>query len=148
MSEARRRLAARFGPLVASGLYRSEPVSTIPQPDFWNAVVRGSTTELPEALLAFAQSVERDLGRAARPRNAPREIDIDLLFVGGLRRRTDALELPHPRLRERRFVLAPLAELGPELELPPDGTTVGALLARLGPTPRVERVDDWLTAPG
>jgi 2-amino-4-hydroxy-6-hydroxymethyldihydropteridine diphosphokinase len=94
-------------------------------------VALGRTAEPPETLLRFARSVERELGRRARARDAPREIDIDLLFVGDAERRTPELTLPHPRLRERRFVLAPLAELAPALPLPPDGATPRALLAAL-----------------
>jgi len=73
-------------------------------------------------------------------RDAPRTLDIDLLLVGAELRSGPGLVLPHPRLRERRFALAPLAELAPALALPPDGATVAALLARLPERPWVERV--------
>jgi 2-amino-4-hydroxy-6-hydroxymethyldihydropteridine diphosphokinase len=116
-------------------------VSPIPQPDFLNTVVAGLTGEPPEALHAFGRELERQLGRRERPRDAPREIDVDLLAVGELERATATLALPHPRLRQRRFVLAPWAELAPEQRLPPDGATVAELLARLPPGgPRVERL--------
>ena len=100
----------------------------------------GSGVVSPELLLELALDIERALGRRRGVRDAPRTIDIDLLLVGGERRSRPGLELPHPRLRERRFVLAPLAELGPDLALPPDGATVGALLARLPERPWVERL--------
>ena len=137
---ARDRLAARFGPLVASSLYRTEPVSPIRQSDFWNAAVRGVSDEPPETLLAFALELEVELGRRRRQRDAPREIDIDLLLVGRCERHSVDFELPHPRLRQRRFVLEPLAEIGGELTLPPDGISIAELLARLPDSPRVERL--------
>lgn len=100
----------------------------------------GATAEAPERLIAFALELERRLGRAARDRDAPREIDVDLLFLGELERDSPRLVLPHPRLRRRRFVLAPLADLAPDLPLPPDGATPAELLARLPARPRVERL--------
>lgn len=133
-------LAARFGPLEVAPLYRSEPVSSRPQAEFLNTVALGSTTLAAETLLAAALEIERALGRRreALPAGAapgPRPIDLDLLFVGDERRASSALVLPHPRLRERRFVLAPLADLAPDLPLPPDGATATALLAALPARP-------------
>ena len=141
------RIAARWGPLAVAPLYRTEPVSPIAQPDFLNTVVLGATRAAPEELLAFARELEARLGRTPRQRDAPREIDIDLLFVGDLVRASPRFTLPHPRLRERRFVLAPLADLAPDLPLPPDGETVASLLARLPGGPRVERLTPAATAP-
>lgn len=115
-------------------------MSPIPQPDFLNTVVGGRTAEPPERLHAFAREIERQLGRRPRERDAPREIDIDLLYVGELQRSGAGLELPHPRLRERRFVLAPLCDVAAGQRLPPDGATAAELLARLPPGPRVERL--------
>lgn len=103
-------------------------------------MVLGTTGETPERLLAFARRLEKHLGRVTRTRDAPREIDIDLLFVGELERDSPRLVLPHPRLRARRFVLAPLADLAPDLPLPPDGETSARLLSRLPAGPRVERL--------
>jgi len=121
-------------------LYRTEPISPIPQPHYLNTVALGASAEPPEALLAFALELERRHGRAREARDAPRPLDVDLLFVGDERRDGPELVLPHPRLRQRRFVLQPLADLDPDLELPPDGATVGALLAALPDSPRVERL--------
>lgn len=121
-------------------LYRSEPVSTIPQADYLNTVVVGETAETPRRLLAFAQRLERELGRRPRARDAAREIDLDLLFVGALIVHGPGLELPHPRLRERRFVLAPLADVAPDLPLPPDGATARRLLAALPERPWARRL--------
>jgi len=135
------RIDGRLGPLQVAPLYLTEPLSSVPQPDFINTVALGRTSEPPESLLAWLLGLEVELGRSAsHPPDAPREIDLDLLFVGELVRATRDLVLPHPRLRGRRFVLAPLADLAPDLPLPPDGETVGRLLARLPDRPRVERL--------
>lgn len=134
-------LGERLGPLAVAPLYLSEPVSEIPQPDFLNTVAIASTA-LPAAdLLALARGIEQRLGRQRRERDAAREIDIDLLFAGDERIAAAGLVLPHPRLRERRFVLAPLADLAPDLPLPPDGVTPRELLARLAARPWARRAD-------
>ncbi len=137
---AAQRLEAALGPLRFASLYRSEPVSAIPQPPFLNSVALGRGAQSPEALLELALGVERQLGRRRAERDGPRTIDLDLLVVGDERRAGPGLELPHPRLRDRRFVLAPLAELAPDLALPPDGEPVAALLARLPERPWVARI--------
>lgn len=95
----------------------------------------------PEALLDFTQQLERAVGRdPAALRWGPRPLDIDLLVWGDLELETPRLTLPHPRLRERRFVLAPLADVAPDLAVPPDGARVRDLLARLDDPHPVERV--------
>jgi 2-amino-4-hydroxy-6-hydroxymethyldihydropteridine diphosphokinase len=141
LARAIERLGERFGALTVAPLYRTEPVSRIPQGDFLNTVAVGRTDESAEVLHAFARRLERELGRRERPRDAPREIDLDLLFVGAEQRDSPELVLPHPRLRERRFVLTPLAEVLPDYPLPPDGATPRQLLARLPAGARVERLD-------
>lgn len=116
-------------------------MSSIPQPDFLNTVALGASSASAERLLAAALEVEAELGRRRDgARDAPRTIDIDLLFAGDERRAGPGLVLPHPRLRERRFVLAPLADLAPDLPLPPDGATPRELLARLPARPWVRRL--------
>lgn len=137
------RLDAAVGPLRFGSLYRSEPLSAIPQPPFLNAVALGRGRQTPESLLELALAVELELGRRRSERDGPRTIDIDLLLVGSERRAGPRLELPHPRLRDRRFVLAPLAELAPDLELPPDRATIADLLARLPARPWVERLGSF-----
>ena len=125
-------LSRRFGALAVAPLYRSAPVGPIAkQPDFFNTVVLAASDEAPEALLAFAKRLEAEAGRTAGPRWGPRPLDVDLLLIGELRRDDAELTLPHPRLRERGFVLAPLAAVAPELRLPPDGRTAPELLAEL-----------------
>jgi 2-amino-4-hydroxy-6-hydroxymethyldihydropteridine diphosphokinase len=135
-------LGERVGPLDVAPLYLSEPVSEIPQPDFLNTVAVASTALPAGELLVLARGIERRLGRRRREKNASREIDVDLLFAGDERIAGPGLVLPHPRLRERRFVLAPLADLLPDLPLPPDGATPRALLARLSARPWARRVDN------
>jgi 7,8-dihydro-6-hydroxymethylpterin-pyrophosphokinase len=108
------------------------------------ALVRSGLS--PPELLAFAHELERAAGRVAGPRWGPRPLDIDLLLYGDWRTTTPELTIPHPRLRERAFVLAPLADLAPALPLPPDGRTAAQLLALLpGDGGDVERVS-WTAA--
>jgi 2-amino-4-hydroxy-6-hydroxymethyldihydropteridine diphosphokinase len=100
-----------------SSLYRTAPIDAS-GPDFVNAVAQLQTVLTPDLLLAALQAVEQQHGRERPYRNAPRTLDLDLLLVGDLRCDTPTLTLPHPRLHRRAFVLQPLAELAPALELP------------------------------
>jgi len=127
-------LSRELGPLMVAPLYRSEAISPIVQPDFLNTVVLARSDCEPERLLAFAKDLEARAGRVEGPRWGPRPLDVDLLLVGELQLDGESLTLPHPRIRERGFVLAPLADVAPELRLPPghpDGRTAGELLAQL-----------------
>jgi 2-amino-4-hydroxy-6-hydroxymethyldihydropteridine diphosphokinase len=123
-----------------SSFYRTEPVGFADQRDFWNAVVeiawRGSASELLEA----ARRVESRVGRTATFENGPREIDVDVLDLAGLVRERGDPILPHPRLTERRFALAPLAEIAPDWKDPRSGRGVRELLDEIPETPRVRRV--------
>jgi 7,8-dihydro-6-hydroxymethylpterin-pyrophosphokinase len=92
----------------------------------------GSTGLAPEALLAVCKALERAAGRQRGLRFGPRPLDVDILLWGDRVSDRPELTLPHPRLRGRRFVLEPLAEIAPDLRVPPDGVTVSELLARLG----------------
>jgi 2-amino-4-hydroxy-6-hydroxymethyldihydropteridine diphosphokinase len=125
-----------------SSAYETEPVGEVlDQPDFLNAAIRIRTELAPEDLLALCKEVEADRGRALdAPRHSPRPLDIDLLLLGGLELSTARLALPHPEVTSRRFVLAPLLELDPDLALP-DGTRLADALAALGPDQRVRRLD-------
>ncbi|HTR74935.1 MAG TPA: 2-amino-4-hydroxy-6-hydroxymethyldihydropteridine diphosphokinase [Solirubrobacterales bacterium] len=118
--------------LAVSSLYVTEPVGEIlDQPDFLNAAVRIATELDPEQLLDACKAVEAERGRHFDlPRHSPRPLDVDLLLLGDLVLRTERLELPHPQVRDRRFVLAPLLELDPDLTLP-DGTVLADALAAL-----------------
>lgn len=119
------------GPLLQASVYRTEPIGCPPgSPDFYNGVVEISYDGQPGELLAITQEFQRKLGRTTlAERNAPRLIDIDLLYFGEETIVTPDLELPHPRLTLRRFVLQPLAEIRPDLILPGDSKTIVAHLA-------------------
>jgi 2-amino-4-hydroxy-6-hydroxymethyldihydropteridine diphosphokinase len=124
-----------------SSVYETEPVGeVIHQADFYNAVVAVATDLEPRELLAACKQVERDLGRrAGGVRHGPRPIDVDLLVVDDLTLSDEDLVVPHPELANRRFVLAPLQELAPELTLA-DGRTIDQALTALGDGQRVTRV--------
>jgi 2-amino-4-hydroxy-6-hydroxymethyldihydropteridine diphosphokinase len=124
-----------------SSTYETEPVGEVlDQADFLNAAVRIRTELEPEALLDVCKRIEVERGRQLdAPRHSPRPLDVDLLLLGELELRTDRLTLPHPEVTSRRFVLAPLLELDPELTLP-DGTQLAAALGALGPGQRAERI--------
>ncbi|MFI5274433.1 MAG: 2-amino-4-hydroxy-6-hydroxymethyldihydropteridine diphosphokinase [Ktedonobacterales bacterium] len=116
-----------------SSVYDTAPLLVTEQPRFHNLVASGWTTLEPLALLAQTQATERALGRVAAVRYGPRAIDIDLLFYDDLAYTSAALTLPHPRIAERAFVLAPLAEIAPRRRLPVLGETAAHLLRALGP---------------
>jgi 2-amino-4-hydroxy-6-hydroxymethyldihydropteridine diphosphokinase len=121
-----------------SSAYETEPVGEIlDQPDFLNAVARVRTGLEPEALLETCKAIEVERGRVfAGPRHGPRPLDVDLLLLGDVELETERLTLPHPEVTARRFVLLPMLELDPGLELP-DGTRLGEALERLGEGERV-----------
>lgn len=106
--------------LAASSAYETAPQGEVlDQPDFLNACLAVETILGPEQLLDRCKRVERALGRAGCGlRHGPRPIDVDLLLLGGLERRSEHLTLPHPELLTRRFVVEPLLELDPQLRLP------------------------------
>jgi 2-amino-4-hydroxy-6-hydroxymethyldihydropteridine diphosphokinase len=96
-----------------SSVYRSAPVDAA-GPDFLNAVAQVETTLTAPELLAALLAIEQRAGRERPYRNAPRTLDLDLLLYGGARIASDRLTVPHPRMRERAFVLVPLAEIAPQ----------------------------------
>lgn len=117
--------------LVASPFYRTAPFGPVAQPDFVNAAAGLLTTLSPEALHAALRGLEQRLGRRPpRERWGPREIDLDLLVHGGERRDTPELSLPHPGISQRDFVLYPLRDIAPDLDVPGLGS-VRALAARV-----------------
>ncbi|HET9864567.1 MAG TPA: 2-amino-4-hydroxy-6-hydroxymethyldihydropteridine diphosphokinase [Steroidobacteraceae bacterium] len=115
----------------SSARYRTVPFGEVVQPAFVNAAAGLLTQLTPEELLAELRRVERELGRELpRERWGPRRIDLDLLVVGNQVRSTGTLKLPHPGIAERDFVLYPLADIAPDLEVPGLGR-VAALRARV-----------------
>lgn len=112
-----------------SSLYRTAPVSDIEQPDFINAAVAITTTLSPHQLLKTVLALEQQHGRVRTVRWGPRTLDIDILLYGQQNINDSELTIPHPYLCERAFVLYPLAEIAPDLQLP-DGRTLRNLLAQ------------------
>lgn len=100
--------------LAVSRVFRTAPWGGVAQPDFLNLCLRIETTLTPHALLTACKAVEQNLGRQARERWGPREIDIDILMMDGAEMASPELTVPHPRLTQRRFVLEPLAEIAPD----------------------------------
>ena len=117
LRKAVRQLAAADGvkTLAVSSLYETEPWGKKDQPSFLNIAVSQQTTLSPEELLALAQAVETELGRMRHERWGPRTVDVDILNIEGVERKTPTLTLPHPFMTERAFVLVPLAEIAPDL---------------------------------
>ena len=125
-------LQADLEHLRASSLVETEPVDVHePQPPYLNGAVVGETVLSPERLLAVLHRLERARGRARPSRHAARTLDLDLIFYGDQRIDTRTLIVPHPRFRERWFVLAPLAEVAGDWKDPVTGQTVGELLKGL-----------------
>jgi 2-amino-4-hydroxy-6-hydroxymethyldihydropteridine diphosphokinase len=122
------RLEGEMRILRVSPMYETEPVDYTAQRWFLNLVVEAETALFPLQLLARIQKIERALGRVRAVPKGPRTIDIDILFHGSTVMRTATLEIPHPRIAERRFVLAPLADLAPALRHPVSHRTVRELL--------------------
>ena len=123
-----------------SGLYRSEAYPDPADPKFLNMVIEVDTDLGPSLLLNTLHEVERHLGRQRRRRNEPRSIDLDLLDYRGLVMSKNGLELPHPRLQERAFVLAPLSQIRPNWRHPVSKQTAFMLLEGLGGRKIIERL--------
>jgi 2-amino-4-hydroxy-6-hydroxymethyldihydropteridine diphosphokinase len=112
-----------------SSIYETEPVDFLAQPWFLNCVLEAETSLGPRQLLEALQAIERGFGSKKLVPRGPRVIDLDILFYGGAVIHEAGMEIPHPRLAERRFVLVPLVELAPELSHPVLRKTASELLA-------------------
>jgi 2-amino-4-hydroxy-6-hydroxymethyldihydropteridine diphosphokinase len=140
------RLAAVSPPVVVSPLYETEPVDCEPGAGkFLNAVMEFDCGSHPADLLEQFIRIEQSLGRSREDnKNISRTIDIDLLYCGEQKIQSERLQLPHPRMHERKFVLQPLADIRPELVLPDQTKSVRELLAQLQESPKVIRLmEQW-----
>ncbi|MCY4383431.1 MAG: 2-amino-4-hydroxy-6-hydroxymethyldihydropteridine diphosphokinase [Nitrospinae bacterium] len=117
----------------ASSFFRTQPMGPVEQPPFVNAVFSLECGMSPQELLALLLDIEQKMGRVRKERWGPRLIDLDLLFYDDAVIEEQGLEVPHPRLHERRFVLAPLAEIAPDFVHPVLKKPVSELLDELPP---------------
>jgi len=138
--------AAGVHVLRTSPVYETEPVDYIHQSWFLNVVVEAETELFPLQLLARTGKIERALGRIRTVAKGPRTIDIDILLYGQAVVRSSTLEIPHPRMAERRFVLAPLADLAPGLRHPVSHKTVREML-EAAPAQTVRLIHSGLRCP-
>jgi len=123
-----------------SSLYRTDPVEVVDQEEFINQVVECDTVLGPEAILEVCLAVERSMGRVRTRDKGPRIIDLDLLLSGDDIRSGGTLQVPHPRMHLRRFVLVPLAEISPGAWHPVLNLTAAEMLSMCPDRSRVERV--------
>jgi 2-amino-4-hydroxy-6-hydroxymethyldihydropteridine diphosphokinase len=131
---AQQRLARLLDNLQTSTVFETEPVGVAGiQPRFLNAAVVGDTPLNIHEFFQALQDIEREAGRERPFPNAARTLDLDLILFGTTILREPLLEIPHPRFRDRRFVLEPLAEIAPDLRDPVTSLTIAELLARLPP---------------
>ena len=140
LAEAARMLASALIDARISSPYVSAPLEEPSQPPFLNAAIVARTQIDPDDLIGLAKAIEWAGGRRRGPRFGPRPVDVDLLLYGDVYLRRPELTLPHPRMREREFVLGPLAEIAPDLEIPPDGATVASLLAEIEGRQGIEKI--------
>jgi 2-amino-4-hydroxy-6-hydroxymethyldihydropteridine diphosphokinase len=149
LRDARARVLSLPGvalPILSAPLFETDPADCEPgTPPFLNTVIEVEYVGHPVTLLDALRAIEIDLGRPSKhPRNVSRPIDLDILYAGNLALRNEEIAIPHPRLHLRRFVLAPLAEIRPELLLPGEMKTVAQLLVDVGEIASVRRVaKDW-----
>ncbi len=121
----------RIDVLKKSSVYQTVPVGYTDQPDFLNMVIEIKTPLSAIDLLDVCQGIEQDLGRERTIRFGPRTIDLDILLYNQENRQSERLIIPHPRMHERAFVLVPLQEISPNLDIPKVGKRVVDLIDEL-----------------
>ncbi len=141
LEQALEALAGRIAIETVSSIYETEPVGYEAQDWFLNLVCCGKTELDPEALLAFIKQIEKEMGRQEAFLNAPRIIDIDILFYGNRIMKTEELVIPHPRITERGFVLVPMAQIAPDFIHPVNGKSINELISGLDNN---KQVRGWL----
>jgi len=142
LARALKFLGERLHIELVSSLYETEPVDYAEQPPFLNAVCRAQTELGPMQLLSLVKGIEASMGRVPSFPNAPRPIDLDIIFYGDLIMQTPELTIPHPRLEERAFVLIPLLEVGPDLHHPVSGEHIKDLVAMVGGREGVKKIGE------
>lgn len=141
LNAARVRLEILAGPLVAqSAVYSTAPWGKTDQPEFLNRVVVLDTRLDPSLLLTTILAIEKSLGRTRSEKWEPRTMDIDILLYGDQVVHEPGLDIPHPAMAERRFVLTPLAEVAGDVVHPVTGTTISEMLLQCPDTLEVKRI--------
>ena len=124
-------LREKINDITVAPLYETKPRYFENQNNFLNTVLSGFTDVEPQELLQFTKTVQKKVGRVERFRNGPREIDIDILFYGNVVYKDEELEIPHPRLQDRDFVLQPFSDINPDFSHPVLKKTIRELLDTL-----------------
>ena len=123
-----------------SAVYETPPWGVEEQPRFLNVCILLETDEPPKALLGKLKKIEQAVGRTKHERWRPREIDVDILTYGGEVIDDEGLTVPHPRMRERAFVMIPLSEIAPDMKIPADDCEVSAIAQKI----REKSADDGI----
>ena len=124
-------LLEKINDVIIAPLYETKPLYFEDQNNFLNTVLSGFTDLEPQELLQFTKTVQEKVGRVERFRNGPREIDIDILFYDNVVYKDEVLEIPHPRIQERDFVLQPFSDIDPDFSHPVLKKTIRELLDTL-----------------
>ena len=144
LREAAIEIEANSCQFLISSIYESVPVGYKSQPLYLNAVCKVVTVKPPDQMLSFLQELEDKLGRKRSFANAPRKIDLDILMWGGRVIKTLDLEIPHPRMIYRGFVMLPIVELSPFAIHPVEGLTMSQLLYKLQPSDMPKLVSEGI----
>lgn len=143
LKQALRMLSPGVDVLAVSRLYETAPAYVLDQPSFLNIAAKGETALSPADLLAYLKNIETTLGRTKVVRYGPRQIDLDIIFYDDLTIELPGLQIPHPRLAERGFVLRPLVDIAPDYVHPVLHQTVGELAAALPADDGILTVREW-----